>query len=88
MLTDLCNAVGIRTSITDASEFLFKLARIRLKIQKSTDGYYGDQNRVTRIMPLEASGEAAKPKPASPKPTSNAAARPGPVGTAPWHDNR
>jgi hypothetical protein len=36
---------------------LFKLARICLKIQKSTDGYYGDQNRVTRIMPLEASAK-------------------------------
>jgi hypothetical protein len=70
---------------------LFKVARIRLKIQKSTDGYYGDQNRVTRIMPLEASGDTAKPKPtsgASAKPASNATARPGPVGTAPWHDNR
>jgi hypothetical protein len=93
-LTDLCNAVDIHTSISDAAEFLFKLARIRVAIKKDPNGHYGDANRVTRIMPLARTGPApsptpaATPKPAASAPTSSAAARPGPVGTAPWHDNR
>ena len=80
----------ITEHVTDAEVFLFKPARIRLGIQKSTDGYYGDQNRVSgscrwnppvRQQSRNRSAAHRRSRPVT------CAAGPGPVGTAPWHDH-
>ena len=58
-LKDLCVALDVNEQINDAEVFLFKLARIRLGIEKDKQGLYPDKNKVSRILPLE-------PRPAAP----------------------
>jgi hypothetical protein len=97
-LKDLCTALDINEHLEDVEVFLFKPARIKIGIEKDKNGVYEDKNIVKRILPLEASPAdstapnaapqaspaAAKPQPAATK----GPVRPGPAGTAPWHQKK
>ena len=91
-LKDLCVALDVNEQVNDAEVFLFKPARIRLGIEKDKQGLYLDQNKVSRILPLE-------PKPAGPEQPANGGSastaatgvpKPavGPGAPAPWHAQR
>jgi hypothetical protein len=53
-LKDLCNAIGWTEVVKDASVFLHKPCRIRVKIETDKSGSYDDQNKITRIKPLSS----------------------------------
>jgi hypothetical protein len=104
MLKSLCIALGVDEHVEDVEVFLFKPAKIKVGIEKDKQGVYDDKNKVMRVMPLDppaggngASQPAPKPAPqagavAAPKVQTAAAtkgpARPGPAGTAPWHQQK
>jgi hypothetical protein len=89
---DICVALGIDEQLQNAEPFLYKPARIRIKIKQDKAGNYDDQNAVSRVKALDAQEEPATPpsnggataSPAS-APKTQGAPRPGPVGAAPWH---
>jgi hypothetical protein len=96
ILKDLCTALDVNEHVEDIEVFLFKPARIRVGIERDKDGKFDDKNKVKRIVPLNsatpvASASLAKetPQAATPKSQSPIAAkgptRPGPAGSAPWH---
>jgi Protein of unknown function (DUF669) len=92
MLKDLCVATGVAEQVDDASVFLFKPVRIRLGIERDKQGVYEDENRISRILPLEAKSEEPE-QPAKPVAATNVASaaktpRPAPAGSAPWHAKR
>jgi hypothetical protein len=93
-LKDLCDALNVNEQVNDAEVFLFKLARIRLGIEKDKQGLYPDKNKVSRILPLEPKpaepGQPAKTANASSSATVTKAPKSaiGPGAPAPWHAQR
>jgi len=91
-LKDLCVAVNVNEQVNDAEVFLFKLARIRLGIEKDKQGLYPDKNKVTRILPLESKpaepGQPANGGSASTAATGAPKPAVGPGAPAPWHKQR
>ena len=99
-MKDLCVALDVNEQVNDAEVFLFKLARIRLGIEKDKQGMYPDKNKVSRILPLEPNPpkpgqpvNCLEPKPVSGGSASTAAPevpKPavGPGAPAPWHAQR
>src|SRR5215471_17477159 len=86
---DLCVATGVSEQVSDVEIFKFKTCRLKVGIQKDKQGVYPDQNRVSRILPLEdpKASRTAEPKAAtSAKPEPKAAApaklEPAPASTA------
>jgi hypothetical protein len=92
---DLCVATEVNEHVENVEMFVFKLARIRVGIERDKEGIYDDKNKVTRILPLTQSAAAGPPPPESPPPTTAQPAgdgkgpvRSGPAGTAPWHQKK
>jgi hypothetical protein len=104
MLKSLCMALGVDEHVEDVEVFLFKPARIKVGTEIDKSGNYEDQNKIKRILPPDpatggdgagASQPAPKPAPqvgaaAAPKPqaVTQGPARPGPTGSAPWHQQK
>jgi Protein of unknown function (DUF669) len=91
-LKDLCVATDVAEQVDDAEVFLFKPVRIRLGIERDKQGVYPDQNRISRILPLEAKSEEpeqpAKPVAATKVASAAKTPKPAPAGPAPWHAQR
>ena len=91
-LKDLCVATDVAEQVDDAEVFLFKPARIRLGIERDMQFVYPDNNRISRILPLEAKSEEpeqpAKPVAATKVPSGAKTPKPAPAGPAPWHAQR
>jgi hypothetical protein len=95
-LKDLCVATGIHEQVSDVEVFKFIPCRIRLGIKKDSDGI--DQNKVSRVLPLEPppkpEKQAKAPEPAKPaasKPMPETAKAPQAAannggGTPPWRE--
>jgi len=82
---DLCDATSISEQVSDVSIFKFKPCRIRVGIAKDKDGLYDDQNKVTRVKPLnspEAHEAKAAPKPPARTPPTAAQPKPATASTA------
>jgi len=58
-LKNLCDAIGWTQVVHDASVFLHKPCRIRVKVETDKSGNYDDQNKITRIKPLSSSPDPA-----------------------------
>jgi hypothetical protein len=83
-LKSLCDAIGWTDVVKDASIFLHKPCRIRLKIEADKSGVYGDRNKVIGIGPLASpSSPTAAPigHPSPPK-SGNAGASEAPAKPA------
>jgi Protein of unknown function (DUF669) len=95
-LKDLCVALDVSEQVSDAGVFLFRPAHIRVGIEKDKQELYPDQNRISRILPLEAKpAEPEQPAQATAAKASSPAAATrapkstvGPGAPAPWHAQR
>jgi len=89
-LRELCDSIGI-VQMQDTVELHNKPVQIRVKIRKSDDPQYEDQNEIAGFKPVDgaASGGAAVPPSSTPRPFSaaaNTAAAPttsAPAGSSP-----
>jgi hypothetical protein len=89
-LKSLCDAIGWSDVVKDASVFLHKPCRVRVKIETDKTGSYDDQNKITRIKTLLSSPDPAAAQanqPSPPKSDNGGAAavpeKPKPVPAAP-----
>jgi len=58
---DLCVACGVTKPVTDLDVLLYKPCLITVVVRHDKDGQYADKNEVSRIMPVVASWNGAKP---------------------------
>jgi hypothetical protein len=65
---DLCVALGLKGQITDLDVFLWKPARIFVKVRRDKSGEFPDRNEVGRVRPWVESWSSARAK----KPQANA----------------
>jgi Protein of unknown function (DUF669) len=90
-IKDWCVAVGFEGALQKLEPLLFKPVKLKVAIAKDESGQYPDQNKVTRILPVNPKGPTS-PSPISPasKPTAAAsavvagAASTASRGSAPW----